>query len=141
MVTDSLYGNNDLTGDLLKSAIYDTEDSFMKHVKLRYREKNRQSFAKSGSSCLVAFVWKENLHIANLGDSRAILYFEKKGKMEIQQLTTDHNLKNEAVRNEFEKDNPQDPNVAVETPEGTWLIKGISKVLVYNFCFKVIFIL
>lgn len=142
MVTDRLLDYDlIMTGDVLKNALNDTENDFLNHVRLRYQEKNRRSFAKSGSCCLVTFVWKGDLYIGNLGDSRAILCCEKKGKMEIQQLTTDHNLKDEAVRNEFKEDNPQDPNVVVETREGTWLIKGISKVLVYNFCFKVIFIL
>lgn len=86
------------------------------------------SLAKAGSCCLAAVIWKKNLYVANLGDSRAIIVSTVDGKPVVQQLTRDHNCNDIAIREELRALYPDDPDIVIQK-NGSWRVKGIIEVL------------
>lgn len=112
-----------ITEDTLRSVIAATENGFMDVVRLEH-EANPDVTAV-GSCCLVALLWKGRLHIANLGDCRAVLGHlnEITNRIEAVQLTRDDNVSLEDVRYEVLNAYPDVPDI-LQRVDGVWRIKG-----------------
>jgi len=57
----------------------------------------------SGTTCVLVFIIKENIICSNIGDSRAILIKEEKGKYYYENLSYDHKPNKEEERKRIEK--------------------------------------
>ncbi|KZV41183.1 Phosphatase 2C family protein [Dorcoceras hygrometricum] len=118
-----------LSPDAIKKAFNATEDDFAGLVKRSLPMKTQIAFV--GSCCLVGIISKGELHIANLGDSRAVLgtraSVQGKNSVVAERLTIDHNVSDENVRKEVEELHPDDSHVVVNC-RGVWRIKGIIQV-------------
>lgn len=118
--------NGTISEGILKDALSATEDNFLCLVRRAFAIK--PLIAAVGSCCLVGVIWKGTLHIANLGDSRAVLGSVGRSKKVVaEQLTTDHNASMEEVRRELKSLHPEDSQVVV-MKDGVWRIKGIIQV-------------
>jgi pyruvate dehydrogenase phosphatase len=113
----------------LKISISTTEESFMDYVERNYMD--NENLGKVGSCCLAGIIWKGGLHVANLGDSRAVIGTMVNNKIQAEQLTRDHNYNNQAIREELEAKHPDDPNI-VKYERGAWRVKGIITVLCFT---------
>ena len=122
---------NDITEATLRDAVSATEASFLDHVEKNYMINN--NLGKAGSCCLARIIWKRRtLHVANLGDSRAVIGTMVNNEIQAEQLTRDHNYNNQAIREELEAKHPDDPNI-VMYERGAWRVKGIITVLCFTF--------
>ena len=120
--------NGAISEDILRSAFSATEDGFLSLVRRSCGIK--PLIASIGSCCLVGIIWKGTLYVANLGDSRAVIGYERKSnKIVAEQLTMDHNASMEAVRQELRSLHPDDSHIVV-MKNGVWRIKGIIQVCV-----------
>lgn len=116
--------------DVIKKAIYETEEEFLQFVKQSLT--TRPQIASVGSCCLVGVISQNVLYVANLGDSRAVLGKKVNGSVLAERLSTDHNVAVEEVRKEVMALHPDDAHIVVYT-QGVWRIKGIIQVLVSFF--------
>ena len=60
-----------ISADVIKKAFQTTEEGFFQLVKLSMPI--RPQIASAGSCCLLGIISNDELHIANLGDSRVVL--------------------------------------------------------------------
>ncbi|ESW34318.1 hypothetical protein PHAVU_001G142400 [Phaseolus vulgaris] len=110
----------------LREAIAATEDDFMTIVSRSFRIDS--SMAQVGSCVLVGLIWRGILYIANLGDSRAVVGCAGRCNSIIaEQLTRDHNVGREDIRQELRALHPNDPDIVVMN-RGAWRVKGIIQV-------------
>lgn len=119
-----------LSVDVIKKAFRATEDEFLHLV--RQTVPVHPKIASVGSCCLVGAIANDELFVANLGDSRAVLGRKatSSGKNEAviaERLSTDHNVSAEEVRREVEALHPDDAHVVIYS-RGVWRIKGIIQV-------------
>lgn len=125
--------NGTISEGILRDALSATEDNFLSLVRRAFAIK--PLIAAVGSCCLVGVIWKGTLHIANLGDSRAVLGSVGRSKKVVaEQLTTDHNASMEEVRRELKSLHPEDSQVVV-MKDGVWRIKGIIQVFFLRLTF------
>lgn len=118
--------NGTISEDTIRSAFSATEDGFLTLVRRSCGIK--PLIAAMGSCCLVGVIWKGTLHIANVGDSRAVIgYVGRSNKIFAEQLTQEHNASMEEVRQELKSSHPEDPQIVV-MKHGVWRIKGIIQV-------------
>lgn len=119
-----------LSVDVIKKAFSATEDEFLRLVKRTLSVHPR--IASVGSCCLVGAITDNELFVANLGDSRAVLgrkvTVSKKDAVVAERLSTDHNVSAEEVRREVKALHPEDSQIVVYT-RGVWRIKGIIQVI------------
>ena len=121
--------NGGLSVDVIKKAFSATEDEFL-HLVKRTLPVHPQ-IASVGSCCLVGAIANDELFVANLGDSRAVLGRSVSGKKDVvvaERLSTDHNVSAEEVRREVEALNPDDNHIVIYS-RGVWRIKGIIQVI------------
>ncbi|KAL2930085.1 putative protein phosphatase 2C 63 [Bienertia sinuspersici] len=115
-----------LSVDVIKKAFSATEDEFLRVVKRSISV--HPQIASVGSCCLVGAITNNELFVANLGDSRAVLgrrsSVQKKEGVVAERLSTDHNVSAEEVRREVEALHPDDSHIVVYS-RGVWRIKGI----------------
>ncbi|AES81282.2 probable protein phosphatase 2C 43 [Medicago truncatula] len=116
---------NKITEPTLRDAVSATEAGFLEYVEKNYRQKN--NLGKVGSCCLAGIIWKKTLHVANLGDSRAVIGTMVNNKIQAEQLTRDHNCKDEAIRKELMSEHPDDTTIVMYERE-VWRVKGIITV-------------
>ncbi|KNA15680.1 hypothetical protein SOVF_096010 [Spinacia oleracea] len=118
-----------LSVDVIKKAFSATEDEFLRLVKSNLSVQPR--IASVGSCCLMGAIANNELFVANLGDSRAVLgrrvSVRKKEEVVAERLSTDHNVSEVEVRREVEALHPDDSHIVVYT-RGVWRIKGIIQV-------------
>lgn len=119
-----------ISADVIKKAFAATEEEFMLLVKRMWP--SRPQIASVGSCCLVGAISNDDLYVANLGDSRAVLGRRVSGDLSDSQvvaerLSTDHNVGVEEVRKEVEALHPGDSHIVVYT-RGVWRIRGIIQV-------------
>ncbi|XP_030943670.1 probable protein phosphatase 2C 63 isoform X2 [Quercus lobata] len=118
-----------LSVDVIKKAFDATEEEFLHLVKRALPA--RPQIASVGSCCLVGAISNDELYVANLGDSRAVLgrrdSESKKNSVVAERLSNDHNVALEEVRKELEALHPDDSHIVVYT-RGVWRIKGIIQV-------------
>uniref|UniRef100_A0A1D1Z9J7 protein-serine/threonine phosphatase n=1 Tax=Anthurium amnicola TaxID=1678845 RepID=A0A1D1Z9J7_9ARAE len=134
-VCDHLYRNlRDLssgplgvTPETIERAFLQTEEGFTAVVSELWD--SRPEIATTGSCCLVGVICHQTLYVANLGDSRVVLgkRVGNTGEIAAIQLSTEHNVNVEAVRQELKAQHPRDPQIVV-LRHGVWRIKGIIQV-------------
>ncbi|KAK1642881.1 hypothetical protein QYE76_060686 [Lolium multiflorum] len=112
-----------VTADMIRKAFLDTEKSFIALVSRKWVAE--PTIAAVGSSCLVGIVHQRTLFIANLGDSRALLgKVGLDGQISPEQLSREHNVCHESVRQELMAQHPDDPRIVV-LKHNIWTVKGI----------------
>ncbi|RHN66325.1 putative protein-serine/threonine phosphatase [Medicago truncatula] len=116
---------NDITEATLRNAVSATEEGFLDFAKMNYMHQPNLGYV--GSCCLAGIIWKETLHVANLGDSRVVIGTMVNKKIRAEQLTRDHNCNDEAIREELRAMHPDDPNVVIND-NGSWRVKGFITV-------------
>ncbi|XP_027112602.1 probable protein phosphatase 2C 63 [Coffea arabica] len=118
-----------LSADVIKKAFSATEEDFTQLVKRSLAV--TPQIASVGSCCLVGAISNDQLYVANLGDSRAVLgrrgFDGESSSVVAERLTTDHNVSCEKVRREVEAQHPGDSPIVIYC-RGVWRIKGIIQV-------------
>lgn len=118
--------NGTISEHVLRDAFSATEDEFLTLV--RRTRGLKPLIAAVGSCCLVGVIWRGTLHIANLGDSRAVMgTLGRSNNILAEQLTRDHNASMEEVRQELRSLHPDDSHIVI-MKNGVWRIKGIIQV-------------
>ncbi|XVF15970.1 hypothetical protein REPUB_Repub09cG0201800 [Reevesia pubescens] len=113
--------------DVIRKAYQATEDGFLSIVTKQWPIKPQ--IAAVGSCCLVGVVCNGTLYIANLGDSRAVLGRLVKATEEVLaiQLSSEHNVGIESVRQEMHSLHPDDSRIVV-LKHNVWRVKGLIQV-------------
>lgn len=113
--------------DVIRKAFQATEDGFVSVVTKQWPTKPQ--IAAVGSCALVGVICGGNLYIANLGDSRAVLARAVKATGEVLavQLSAEHNVAIESVRQELHSLHPDDPQIVV-LKHNVWRVKGLIQV-------------
>ncbi|KAL3346381.1 hypothetical protein AABB24_025030 [Solanum stoloniferum] len=121
-----------LSEDVIRKAFDAIEEGFLRLVKQSWLD--QPQIASAGSCCLFGAISKDELYVANLGDSRAVLGRRAEtgqtgdsAVVVAERLSIDHNVGVEEVRKEVEALHPDDSHVVVYT-RGVWRIKGIIQV-------------
>ncbi|CAO2828706.1 unnamed protein product [Amaranthus hypochondriacus] len=113
--------------DVIRKAFQATEEGFFSIVAKQWPIKPQ--IAAVGSCCLVGVVCNGILYIANLGDSRAVLGRAVKATGEVLaiQLSAEHNVSIESVRQEMHAMHPEDSKIVV-LKHNVWRVKGLIQV-------------
>lgn len=113
--------------DVIRKALQATEEGFMSIVARQWSI--QPQIAAVGSCCLVGVICNGTLYIANLGDSRAVLgrVVKATGDVLAVQLSTEHNVAIEAVRQEMHSLHPDDSHIVV-LKHNVWRVKGLIQV-------------
>lgn len=113
--------------DVIRKAFQATEEGFFSIVAKQWPIKPQ--IAAVGSCCLVGVVCNGILYIANLGDSRAVLGKAVKATGEVLaiQLSAEHNVSIESVRQEMHAMHPEDSKIVV-LKHNVWRVKGLIQV-------------
>ncbi|XP_062212914.1 probable protein phosphatase 2C 36 [Phragmites australis] len=120
-------GPQGVTAEAIREAFLATEEGFVALVSHLWEA--QPDIATVGTCCLVGVVHHRTLFVANLGDSRAVLGRKvgRTGQIAAEQLSSEHNASEEAVRNELMVQHPNDPQI-VAVKHGVWRVKGIIQV-------------
>ncbi|KAK8606157.1 hypothetical protein V6N13_102914 [Hibiscus sabdariffa] len=99
--------------DVIRKAYQATEEGFLSIVTKQWSIKPQ--IAAVGSCCLVGVICGGTLYVANLGDSRAVLGRAVKATGEVLaiQLSAEHNVCIESVRQEMKSLHPDDSQIVV----------------------------
>ncbi|EEF31736.1 probable protein phosphatase 2C 60 [Ricinus communis] len=113
--------------DVIKKAFQATEEGFLSLVTKQWPMKPQ--IAAVGSCCLVGIICGGILYIANLGDSRAVLgrLVKATGEVLAIQLSAEHNVSIESVRQEMHSMHPDDSQIVV-LKHNVWRVKGLIQV-------------
>ncbi|KAM3709882.1 hypothetical protein ACJW31_02G208000 [Castanea mollissima] len=113
--------------DVIRKAYQATEEGFLSVV-TKLWPVNPQ-IAAVGSCCLVGVICGGTLYIANLGDSRAVLgrLVRSTGEVLAIQLSAEHNVGIESVRQEMFSLHPDDSHVVV-LKHNVWRVKGLIQI-------------
>lgn len=113
--------------DVIKKAYQATEDGFFSLVTKQWPMKPQ--IAAVGSCCLVGVISCGTLYVANLGDSRAVLgrLVKATGEVLAIQLSSEHNVGIESVRQEMHSMHPDDSQIVV-LKHNVWRVKGLIQV-------------
>ncbi|KAL3591889.1 hypothetical protein D5086_010529 [Populus alba] len=113
--------------DVIRKAYQATEEGFLSLVTKQWPMKPQ--IAAVGSCCLVAVICGGILYIANLGDSRAVLgrLVKATGEVLAIQLSSEHNVAIESVRQEMHSLHPDDSKIVV-LKHNVWRVKGLIQI-------------
>lgn len=113
--------------DVIRKAFQATEEGFLSLVTQQWPMKPQ--IAAVGSCCLVGVICNGTLYIANLGDSRALLgrLVKSTGEVLAIQLSAEHNVAIESVRQELRSLHPDDSQIVV-LKHNVWRVKGLIQV-------------
>ncbi|KAJ8764259.1 hypothetical protein K2173_005999 [Erythroxylum novogranatense] len=113
--------------DVIRKAYQATEEGFLSLVTKQWPVKPQ--IAAVGSCCLVGVICEGILYIANLGDSRAVLgkLVNATGEVLAIQLSSEHNVCLESVRQEMHSLHPDDSQIVV-LKHNVWRVKGLIQV-------------
>ncbi|GAA0152546.1 protein phosphatase [Lithospermum erythrorhizon] len=116
-----------MSAEVIKKAFQATEEGFLSVVSRQWLIKPQ--IAAVGSCCLVGVICGGALYVANLGDSRAVLgrLVKSSGEVLAVQLSAEHNVSIESVRQEMHSLHPEDPQIVV-LKHNVWRVKGIIQV-------------
>ncbi|MCL7046276.1 hypothetical protein MKW94_025437 [Papaver nudicaule] len=116
-----------MSADVIRKAFLATEEGFLSVVSRRWS--TNPQFAAVGSCCLAGVICDGTLYIANAGDSRAVLGRLDKATGEVMaiQLSAEHNVSIESVRQELHALHPEDPHVVV-LKHNVWRVKGLIQI-------------
>ncbi|CAK9321387.1 unnamed protein product [Citrullus colocynthis] len=117
----------EMSVNVIKKAFQATEEGFLSLVTKQW-PMNPQ-IAAVGSCCLVAVICNGKLYIANLGDSRAVLgrLVRSTGEVLPIQLSSEHNVSIESVRQEMQSLHPDDSHIVV-LKHNVWRVKGLIQI-------------
>jgi pyruvate dehydrogenase phosphatase len=113
--------------EVIRKAYQATEEGFLGVVTKQWPI--NPQIASVGSCCLVGVICGGSLYIANLGDSRAVLgrVVRATGEVLAIQLSPEHNVAIESVRQEMQSLHPDDPKIVV-LKHNVWRVKGLIQV-------------
>ncbi|XP_061998651.1 probable protein phosphatase 2C 60 [Rosa rugosa] len=113
--------------DVIRKAYQATEDGFLSIVTKQWPVKPQ--IAAVGSCCLVGVICGGTLYIANVGDSRAVLgrVVKATGEVLAIQLSAEHNVAIESVRQEMHSLHPDDSHIVV-LKHNVWRVKGLIQI-------------
>lgn len=113
--------------DAIRKAYQATEEGFLSVVTKQWPL--TPQIAAVGSCCLVGVICGGNLYIANVGDSRAVLgrLVKSTGDVLAIQLSSEHNVGIESVRQEMHSLHPDDSHIVV-LKHNVWRVKGLIQV-------------
>ncbi|KAG6482659.1 probable protein phosphatase 2C 60 [Zingiber officinale] len=116
-----------MSTDVIRKAYQSTEEGFISFVTKQWPVKPQ--IAAVGSCCLVGVICGSTLYIANVGDSRAVLGRGVKATGEVLavQLSAEHNVAIESVRQELHSMHPDDKQIVV-LKHNVWRVKGIIQI-------------
>lgn len=114
--------------DVVRKAYLATEEGFISLVASQWSTKPQ--LAAVGSCCLVGVVTGGMLYIANLGDSRVVLgkLVKATGEVLAVQLSAEHNVAIESMRQELQSVHPEDKQIVV-LKHNVWRVKGLIQVI------------
>ncbi|XP_057427028.1 probable protein phosphatase 2C 38 [Lotus japonicus] len=134
-VSDNLFFNlKRLAGEhqgisekVISKAFSATEAGFLSLVKKQWLSKPH--IASTGTCCLVGIICNGMLYVANSGDSRVVLGRVERATRETSavQLSTEHNVNQETIRDELQSKHPYDPQIVVMR-HNVWRVKGLIQV-------------
>lgn len=121
------YEQQCMSVEVIRKAFQATEDGFFSLVAKQWPMKPQ--IAAVGSCCLVGVICSGTLYIANLGDSRAVLgrLVKATGEVLAIQLSAEHNVAIESVRQELHSLHPDDSQIVV-LKHNVWRVKGLIQV-------------
>ncbi|KAA3462816.1 putative protein phosphatase 2C 60 isoform X1 [Gossypium australe] len=121
--------------DVIRKAYQATEEGFLSLVTKQWPMKPQ--IAAVGSCCLVGVICGGTLYVANLGDSRAVLGRAVKATGEVLaiQLSAEHNVCIESVRQELQSLHPDDSQIVV-LKHNVWRVKGLIQVIFIWSCYR-----
>ncbi|KAL6222231.1 hypothetical protein ACLB2K_005623 [Fragaria x ananassa] len=113
--------------DVIRKAYQATEDGFLSIVTKQWPVKPQ--IAAVGSCCLAGVICGGTLYIANVGDSRAVLgrVVKATGEVLAIQLSAEHNVAIESVRQEMHSLHPDDSHIVV-LKHNVWRVKGLIQI-------------
>ncbi|KAE8668330.1 putative protein phosphatase 2C 64 [Hibiscus syriacus] len=113
--------------DVIRKAYQATEEGFLSLVTKQWPMKPK--IAAVGSCCLVGVICGGTLYVANLGDSRVVLGRAVKATGEVLaiQLSAEHNVCIESVRQEMKSLHPDDSQIVV-LKHNVWRVKGLIQI-------------
>lgn len=113
--------------EVIKKAYQATEEGFLSVVTRQWPIKPQ--IAAVGSCCLVGVICGGTLYVANAGDSRAVLgrLVKSTGEVLSIQLSAEHNVCIESVRQEMHSLHPDDSQIVV-LKHNVWRVKGIIQI-------------
>uniref|UniRef100_I1L8P6 PPM-type phosphatase domain-containing protein n=1 Tax=Glycine max TaxID=3847 RepID=I1L8P6_SOYBN len=119
--------NQGVSEHVIKRAYSATEESFLSLVKKQWLSKPQ--IASTGTCCLVGVICNGMIYVANSGDSRVVLGRLERATREIEaiQLSTEHNVNQESVRDELRSKHPFDSQIVV-LRQNVWRVKGLIQV-------------
>ncbi|XP_057983266.1 probable protein phosphatase 2C 48 isoform X2 [Malania oleifera] len=134
-ISDNLFNNlkkfasehKEISENVIKKAYSKTEEDFFTLVKDKWL--SLPAIASTGSCCLVGIIYNGLLYVANVGDSRMVLGRVQRPTQEAIaiQLSTEHSLSIESVREELRSLHPNDPQIVVYKHK-VWRVKGIIQI-------------
>ncbi|CAN0881413.1 Probable protein phosphatase 2C 38 [Linum grandiflorum] len=117
-----------VTESVLKKAFNVTEEEYLSMVKKQWM--NTPQIASAGTCCLVGLFCNGTLFVANAGDSRAVLgRLDRSGSRRASaiQLSNEHNVNIESVREELRALHPDDSQVVIMKHK-SWRVRGLIQV-------------
>ncbi|KAG1355408.1 putative protein phosphatase 2C 60 [Cocos nucifera] len=118
-----------MSAEVLRKAFQATEEGFFSLVAKQWFMKPQ--IAAVGSCCLVGVICGGTLYVANVGDSRVVLgrLVKATGEVLAMQLSMEHNVAIESVRQELYSLHPDDSQIVV-LKHNVWRVKGLIQVLI-----------
>ncbi|CAI8614099.1 unnamed protein product [Vicia faba] len=150
--------NNNMTVAILREVVEEIESGFMEFARTSFEHQHQEHIALVSSGCLICFIWRGIVYLANVGDSRAILCSEKDvgpfKRLRVKQMVRDHNCDNSDIQKELRKLHPDDEPIYEfselyhpdenyhANKDPSWTIKGLietSRCIGYAYLKKVPF--
>lgn len=116
-----------MSAEAIHKAYQATEEGFLSMVTKQWSIKPQM--AAVGTCCLIGVICDKILYIANVGDSRAVLgrIIKATGEVIAVQLSAEHNVAIESVRQEMHSLHPDDSHIVV-LKHNVWRVKGLIQV-------------
>ena len=116
-----------MSANVIRKSFLATEEEFISLVRDQWC--TCPQIASVGTCCLVGVICNGVIYIANAGDSRVVLGRTEKGGRGVSaiQLSEEHNVNREHIRDELFSLHPEDPKIVVKK-HNVWRVKGIIQV-------------
>ncbi|CAM8921762.1 unnamed protein product [Rhodiola kirilowii] len=116
-----------VSAEVIRKAYQATEEGFLSMVTKQWSVKPQ--IAAVGTCCLIGVICDKILYIANVGDSRAVLgrVVKATGEVIAIQLSAEHNVAIESVRQEMHSLHPDDSHIVV-LKHNVWRVKGLIQI-------------
>ncbi|KAK1426095.1 hypothetical protein QVD17_14763 [Tagetes erecta] len=119
--------DEEMSADVIRKSFLKTEEEFISIVRDQWC--TCPQIASVGTCCLVGVICNGLIYIANAGDSRVVLGRVERGGKGISaiQLSEEHNVNREPIRDELRALHPEDPKIVV-MKHNVWRVKGLIQV-------------